>query len=303
MADQEGKYNIKAAALMLGVQPGTLRAWERRYQMIAPVRNEAGHRLYTDEHIKILKWLIKKVNQGFTISQAISLMSHTHTQMESETINLKQANPLMNLTDSLYDALIHFESDKVNEVINKLFSIFSMEKVIGDIFIQVVTKIEISYKSGNLTNAQRNFSFTFLKARITTIIHSLPNNVHLHKAVCISFSKEGDHFGLLIFTFYLRTKGIEVLNIGTYHSLEDINLTMEIIHPDLFIISCEDKKDLKEALSLINQLSHNYKGLTIGLGGEAITEMDHSEKKHFSTYLLGQSINEWEKWLIERMVY
>ena len=87
MADQEGKYNIKAASQMLGIQPGTLRAWERRYQMIAPVRNESGHRLYTEEHIKILKWLLKKVNQGFTISQAIALLDNSQSNIDSETLS------------------------------------------------------------------------------------------------------------------------------------------------------------------------------------------------------------------------
>ena len=66
----EGKYNIKAVSTMTGIQPGTLRAWERRYEILEPVRNEAGHRLYTDEHIRKLKWLSDKVQQGFTISQA-----------------------------------------------------------------------------------------------------------------------------------------------------------------------------------------------------------------------------------------
>lgn len=65
MATEEGKYNIKAVSKMLGIQPGTLRAWERRYQIVAPKRNESGHRLYTEEHIKVLKWLIRKVDQVF----------------------------------------------------------------------------------------------------------------------------------------------------------------------------------------------------------------------------------------------
>ena len=92
---------------------------------------------------------------------------------------------------------------------------------------------------------------------------------------------------LLMFTFYLRTKGIEVINIGTYYSEEDIQLTMEIIHPDLFILTCEEQKDVKKALSLVNQLSRNHKDLKIGLGGEAITEMNTLIRNIFQlTYLV-----------------
>ena len=112
MSDQEGKYNIKAASQMVGIQPGTLRAWERRYRMITPVRNESGHRLYTEEHIKILKWLLKKVKQGFTISQAIALLDNRESIIDPESFPLNQGNQLFRLTDELFDALVLFDEIK-----------------------------------------------------------------------------------------------------------------------------------------------------------------------------------------------
>ncbi|MGL4819521.1 MAG: MerR family transcriptional regulator, partial [Bacilli bacterium] len=83
MADEVGKYNIKAICNKLGIQPGTLRAWERRYQIIRPVRNDAGHRLYSEQHVRILEYLIDKVQNGFTIGQAVSLYeTEEHTTAE-----------------------------------------------------------------------------------------------------------------------------------------------------------------------------------------------------------------------------
>jgi MerR family transcriptional regulator, light-induced transcriptional regulator len=301
MADQEGKYNIKAAALMLGIQPGTLRAWERRYQMIAPVRNEAGHRLYTDEHIKILKWLIKKINQGFTISQAISLLSNNQIQTDSESLNLKQGNPLNALCDELFEGLIHFEREKINEVINTMFSIFTVETVILEIFNQLLTKLENSFKSGKIMYAQRNYASSLLKARITTIVNNFPS-AHLTNAIFVNSTEERDDTGLLLFSFYLRKRGIEIINIGSYHSKTEINQIIDIVQPGLFIISCDDQKKLNDVLLLVSHLSLNYKKLIIGLGGEAVTAMKSPEKERFSAYIYGQTINQWETWLLDRMV-
>ncbi|MFJ5757836.1 MerR family transcriptional regulator [Neobacillus sp. NPDC093182] len=303
MADQEGKYNIKAAALMLGIQPGTLRAWERRYQMIAPVRNDAGHRLYTEEHIKILKWLIKKVNQGFTISQAVSLMGHNQSQMDSEALNLKQDNPLISLTDSLYEALIHFEHERINEIINNLFSIFTMEKVIIDIFSQILKKIEDSFSAGKIVSAQKYFSLSLIKARVETIIHSLPINVHQNKALCINWSNDWDNIELLMFSFYLRKRGIQVINIGKFSSEDENDQILDMIHPDFVIICCGVQEELKDALLVVNHLTVKHKDLTIGLGGRAITAMKPSDKDLYSSFIFGQTINEWEIWLMERMVF
>jgi MerR family transcriptional regulator, light-induced transcriptional regulator len=303
MADKEGKYNIKAAALMLGIQPGTLRAWERRYQMIAPVRNEAGHRLYTEEHIKILKWLIKKVNQGFTISQAISLLGHNQSQMDSEALNLKQDNPLIGMTDSLYEALIHFEHERINEIINKMFSIFTMEKVIIDIFSHILKKIEDNFRDGNLLPAQKYFSSSLIKDRISFILHSCPINLQQNKAVCINWSDERDNTELLMFTFYLRKRGIQVINIGKVRSEDENDQIMDLIHPDLVIICCEIQDELKEVLLLVDHLSVNYKDLIVGVGGKSIAAMKPFDKSQYSSNILGQTINEWEMWLLERMVF
>ncbi len=71
MASLEGKYNIKAIATMLGIEPGTLRAWERRYRIVKPIRNQAGHRLYSDEHVAILRWLMDKVDKGFPLDKLL----------------------------------------------------------------------------------------------------------------------------------------------------------------------------------------------------------------------------------------
>jgi MerR family transcriptional regulator, light-induced transcriptional regulator len=303
MTDQEGKYNIKAAALILGIQPGTLRAWERRYQMIAPVRNEAGHRLYTEEHIKILRWLIKKVNQGFTISQAVSFMGHNQSKMDSEALDLNQDNPLISMTDSLYEALVHFEHDRINEIINTMFSIFTMEKVIIDIFSQILKKIEDSFRVGKIMPAQRYFSKSFIKARIATIIHSAPINVHQNKALCIDWSNHGDNLELLMFTFYLRKNGIQAINIGKIGSEDEYDQIMDMIHPDSVIICCENQEELKEALSLVNHLSMKYKNLIIGIGGKAVTALKPTEKDLYSSFIFGKTVNDWEMWLSERMVF
>ena len=42
---------IRAVASLTGVNAVTLRAWERRYGLIRPLRTPSGHRMYTHQHI------------------------------------------------------------------------------------------------------------------------------------------------------------------------------------------------------------------------------------------------------------
>lgn len=43
---REDLVPIREVARLTGVNPVTLRAWERRYGLIQPTRTESGHRLY-----------------------------------------------------------------------------------------------------------------------------------------------------------------------------------------------------------------------------------------------------------------
>ena len=44
-------YAIREVAELTGVKPVTLRAWQRRYNLIKPQRTDKGHRLYSEQDI------------------------------------------------------------------------------------------------------------------------------------------------------------------------------------------------------------------------------------------------------------
>ncbi|TLS67356.1 MerR family transcriptional regulator [Mariprofundus erugo] len=52
-----------------GVLPVTLRAWERRYGLIKPLRTEKGHRLYSEEDIALIRQIIRLINQGIAVGK------------------------------------------------------------------------------------------------------------------------------------------------------------------------------------------------------------------------------------------
>ena len=45
-------YSIGDVAKRCGINPVTLRAWQRRYGLLKPQRSEGGHRLFDEEDIQ-----------------------------------------------------------------------------------------------------------------------------------------------------------------------------------------------------------------------------------------------------------
>ena len=64
-------YRIGQAARLLGLKPHVLRFWETEFPQLAPVRTEKGQRLYTEEHLALLKTIHRLVHEeGLTLDGA-----------------------------------------------------------------------------------------------------------------------------------------------------------------------------------------------------------------------------------------
>lgn len=70
-------FNVSAVARLSGVGAHTLRAWERRYGAVTPLRTPGGQRSYRLEDIERLKMLKALVEQGHAIGRLASLPEGT----------------------------------------------------------------------------------------------------------------------------------------------------------------------------------------------------------------------------------
>src|SRR6476619_281303 len=66
MLDAATVYTIGHAARLTGVPSATLRAWERRYGLVTPVRTEGGYRLYDDRGLQLLRAMGALVAAGWS---------------------------------------------------------------------------------------------------------------------------------------------------------------------------------------------------------------------------------------------
>ncbi|MDR4218239.1 MerR family transcriptional regulator [Priestia megaterium] len=296
----EGKYNIKAISNMVGIQPGTLRAWERRYQILNPVRNDSGHRLYTEEDLRKLKWLTEKVSGGFTISQAVSLL-----ETESSTVGTfeeeGEVDSPQKIRDELLTMLLSFEEGKAQDLINHAFSLYSVEKVVIDILGSLLVTVGDMWEKGQITSAHEHYTTQVLKTRISMIFYSLPSNGLLPKAIAVCGPNETHEVGLLIFTLFLRRKGFEVIYLGSSIEDKDVELIVKEVDPTFLFMSCTMMENAEKILNLTNQMIKKFPHLKVGLGGYVFDGLDSKRKGEAQPFILGNTKEEWNSWLTKKL--
>lgn len=68
-------FPIREVARLTGINPVTLRAWERRYGLIQPVRTESGHRLYSRDDIETVHRILDWIERGVAVSKVGKILA------------------------------------------------------------------------------------------------------------------------------------------------------------------------------------------------------------------------------------
>lgn len=72
----DGLFPIRHVCAETGINPVTLRAWERRYGLIRPLRTPKGHRLYSAEDIARIRRILTLLDDGVAVSQVGRVLQH-----------------------------------------------------------------------------------------------------------------------------------------------------------------------------------------------------------------------------------
>ncbi|KGD60465.1 MerR family transcriptional regulator [Alcanivorax jadensis T9] len=120
---------IQQASEQCGVNPVTLRAWERRYGLLKPERTAKGHRRYRSAEVDQIRRIVHWVEKGVPISQVASLLS-------GEQEPLLSADNGVPWAQASQDALLALETmngRRLEQLLNSLLADYSHAQVIREL--------------------------------------------------------------------------------------------------------------------------------------------------------------------------
>ena len=95
-----GVYGISVAAELSGIDPQTLRLYERR-GLLTPARTAGGTRRYSDDDLDRLRRINELVDEGVNIAGIgqILHLEHRNAQLESDNSDLEVENARLRVSD------------------------------------------------------------------------------------------------------------------------------------------------------------------------------------------------------------
>ena len=152
-------YTIKRAAELTSIGVATLRAWERRYGVVAPSRSEGRYRLYSDDDVRALSIMAALVNDGWTASEAaaetLRRVSGSGTRDAAPAGVAGSAPVLASLDelDELIDAAGQLDADRVGAVLDRALGRDDFTVVAGQWLMPVLNAVGGAWADGRMTAA------------------------------------------------------------------------------------------------------------------------------------------------------
>lgn len=191
MSSDEPLYNLKAVVQMTGIPAASLRAWEKRYGVITPLRKPNGHRVYPASEVERLLRLKAAMAQGMTISQAAEQLCY-QAQPQVYTTEVDR------IRDRLAAALSGLDVPQANTLFGEALALLTTEQVC----LRVVRPL-----LGSLTP----FGRTYMRSRLGALLLHVPVQNGAPTALVISTDLQ-DLQPLLVAVFLSR-RGYRVIYV------------------------------------------------------------------------------------------
>ena len=153
-------YTIKEASARSGVGASLIRAWERRYGVIAPIRTPSGYRLYDDANVDLLVAMRGLVESGWAASEAARAIAagevaitHGATGVASPFAPPAQAAAAhRDQTIARFVAAAELASPAETEaVLDVIFGSGSFEAIVDDLLLPATAALGDAWAAGSLS--------------------------------------------------------------------------------------------------------------------------------------------------------
>jgi methanogenic corrinoid protein MtbC1 len=300
-AETAATFNIKAVVKQTGLNPATLRAWERRYGFPNPHRTAGGHRKYSQHDIDTLKWLIARQEEGVSISHAIDLWRTYDARGEDPVLvqaeairdTATQVPPVLDgeqidqLREAWISSCLALDRGAAEQIMAIAFAQFAPETVCSELLQYGLAEIGNAWYEGEASVQQEHFTTAITNQRLEMLIAAAPSPSRPERIV--SFCAPGDYhvFSSLLLAFLLRRQGFDVVYLGADVPVQELASTIIKVAPRLAIISAQR---LHAASGLKDiALSLQSSDIRIAFGGLAFNQIPRLSQL-IPGYFLGETI-------------
>ena len=282
-------YTIKRAAELTGVPAATLRAWERRYAVVAPQRTPSGYRLYDARTLADLEVMNALVSGGWSPRQAADEVSRRRvaglTQEPPRNGHprngggfLAAATTLHDRVDGFVEAAAQLDASSLHAILGDALSRSAIESVIVDWLMPALRKLGEAWEAGDVSVAGEHLASQIVLRRLGAAYEAAGPRPGGQRIV-VGLPPGAHHeIGALAFSVLARRAGADVLFVGPNLPAPDWAFAVTCHRAHHAVLAVTMREDVATAQATVAALRRDCPGVEVHVGGAgsaAVTDVHH----------------------------
>ena len=248
---KSGLLPIRAVVARTGLNPDTIRAWERRYGAIEPDRSAGGTRQFSEEDVTRLLCLKELRERGFSLQTIAQLPTAELKSMRSgdrEVIPRVRPTqpPLSDQQQAYLDAIENLDANGALEQLHAMSEGIGNLQLILGVAIPIMWEVGDRWSQGTLGTAPEHLVRAQLKSLMTARFEQIPNPVGARKLLFTTPAGQLHEFGILAGSVLAKEAGFDVLYLGPNLPTEDIIWSVAKSQADILVLSVVRRMDSEE---------------------------------------------------------
>jgi DNA-binding transcriptional MerR regulator len=231
-----GVLRIGELSRRVGVSDHVLRAWERRYGLLRPVRTAGGFRLYSEADLDRVRRMQAFLAEGLSAAQAARAAVDGEAPAGTGAGGPADHDRLTDAAATLAAALDEFDEPAAHAVLDRLLGTLTVETVLRDVVLPYLRALGDRWQRGEVSVAQEHFASNLIRGRLAGLAQGWGYG-HGPRAILACVPHELHDIALLAFGIVLNRNGWRIEYLGANTPLDDLIRLAHAQRPDLIVLA------------------------------------------------------------------
>ncbi|MES2241105.1 MAG: MerR family transcriptional regulator [Bacteroidota bacterium] len=216
-------FSIKDLENLSGIKAHTIRIWEKRYQVLEPMRTDTNIRLYDLVSLQKLLNITFLHEHGYKISKIASYQETEIAKLVEGIITAK--NSKNHAINAFKMAMMNFDQELFFNTYNWLAEEKTFKEIFNQVFVPLLDEIGVLWQTDTITPAHEHFISYLVRQKI--ILNSeklqLLKPTKLDKVFVLSLPLNEIHeLGLMYLHYEILLKGYKSIYLGESMPIQNL---------------------------------------------------------------------------------
>ncbi|MBG6110749.1 DNA-binding transcriptional MerR regulator [Flavobacterium sp. CG_23.5] len=223
MNNVKNVFSIKDLENLSGIKAHTIRIWEKRYDILQPMRTDTNIRLYDLASLQKLLNITLLHDYGYKISKIATYPQDKIPSLVREIISSKTAKS--HAISAFKMAMMNFDQELFFTTYNWLIADKSFKEIFHEVFIPLMNELGLLWQSDTISPAHEHFISYLIKQKLLVNTEKLQvlKPTKLDKVFVLSLPLNEIHeLGLMYLQYEILLHGYKAIYLGESMPIENL---------------------------------------------------------------------------------